>query len=425
MLKKLSFLVLAGGLLNVASAQFLAPDLFNEAADNRDAATGQSVIAGLGADPSVTHIEFIGLNSHALASGAQAITLNLGRQLDLIARVDETYALDEETIAWSGTIDLDINSGKTNATLFGQEQAADKANGAVFVVNGERVHGQIDIDGLIYEILTVEEGGHYLLVQRDFSQLPDGDDTPAKANPLIGYVDAADEQTLMNTSIRVLQFASVEARNQLGGSNAAKDRMRFFLAQANRVYANNGIQARLANAGVRTPNISQNTNNADTLLNRLTNGSDGFYDQFAGSVRNNTSADLVGFITADGLFFRFNGQNFGLCGIADAIAANANQAFFLVNHTCTNFTFVHEIGHLFGARHDNDPTTTPFAFGHGFVNNAGNFRTVMAVNSNPQPRIGFFSTDDQRRNGQALGNASFADNERVHQQRRGAMSRFR
>ena len=114
-----------------------------------------------------------------------------------------------------------------------------------------------------------------------------------------------------------------------------------------------------------------------------------------------------------------------LCGIADGIGVGANNAFFVVSQSCTGFTWVHELGHLMGARHDNDPTTSPFSFGHGFVNAGRNFRTVMAVSSNPQPRIGFFSTDDQNTMGGSLGNSGFADNERVHQQRRNTVAGFR
>lgn len=49
----------------------------------------------------------------------------------------------------------------------------------------------------------------------------------------------------------------------------------------------------------------------------------------------------------------------------------------------------------------------------------------MAVNSNPQPRIGAFSADNLSLNGITIGNSSFRDNRRVHQVRRGTMAGFR
>lgn len=245
-----------------------------------------------------------------------------------------------------------------------------------------------------------------------------GDDTPDTELPVDNSFAGGNSFTsaaLAITTIRVLQVASTTALDKFGTNNIV-DRMNFFLAQANDVYANNNIDLVLQDAGKFSSGRSELSSVARNIRG-LQSPNDGYLDNFAGSVRNDRSADIVAHIT----------DNAGdrTCGQVNAIGGGQSNGFFVSRYTCTGFTFVHELGHLFGARHDNDPTRTPFAFGHGFVNSGRNFRTVMAVNSNPQPRIGFFSTDDQTFNGGSLGNSTVADNERVHEVRRDTIGNFR
>lgn len=79
------------------------------------------------------------------------------------------------------------------------------------------------------------------------------------------------------------------------------------------------------------------------------------------------------------------------CGWASGIGVEAGQALAVVNWQCLNdrFSFIHEVGHLIGAWHNQEAITSPLPkdprFAHGFVDCSENpFSTVMgASNSCP------------------------------------------
>src|SRR5699024_1594042 len=70
------------------------------------------------------------------------------------------------------------------------------------------------------------------------------------------------------------------------------------------------------------------------------------------------------------------------CGRANAIGASKGGAVVAVNYSCATgyYSYAHELGHLFGARHDRavDDTDTPYQYGHGYVDPNDSWRTVMA-----------------------------------------------
>ena len=92
------------------------------------------------------------------------------------------------------------------------------------------------------------------------------------------------------------------------------------------------------------------------------------------TLRNTYGADLVSLFV----------ENPQYCGLA-WVGPSADYAYSVVNRGCAsgNYSFAHELAHNFGALHDPyvDPSTSPYAYGHGLTDPAEGWRTVMAYNN--------------------------------------------
>jgi len=187
------------------------------------------------------------------------------------------------------------------------------------------------------------------------------------------------------------------------------------VAEANQSYQNSGINIQL--------------NLVDSFQHTYTEGSNSFdqiLSDFAGNAnvnnrRNTSYADVAVLI--------INKSDY--CGLADAIMANANNAFAVVYYDCATgyYSFAHEIGHLQGARHDpaNDPTTTPYAYGHGFQRTtAPVWRTIMAYNCpGGCTRLQYWSNPNVLYGGVAMGTAATNHNARVLNETAATVAAFR
>jgi hypothetical protein len=108
-------------------------------------------------------------------------------------------------------------------------------------------------------------------------------------------------------------------------------------------------------------------------------------------------------------------NNSSSCGLASSIGSTASTAF--------------AIGHLQSARHDpaTDPSTTPYAYGHGYRRTTSpSWRTIMAYNCPAGcPRLNYWSNPNKLYNGVPMGTTSQSDNTRVLNNTRGTVSAFR
>ena len=137
------------------------------------------------------------------------------------------------------------------------------------------------------------------------------------------------------------------------------------------------------------------------------------------ALRDEKRADVVALIVDDA----------SGCGLSTRVAAAAEEAFVVVHHSCAALTYsiAHEIGHIIGTRHDKalDPNTTPFPYGHGYVNGT-KWRDIMSYRQscNGCPRIPYWSNPTIKIRGEAAG-AIDADNARVILEQAERVSKFR
>jgi hypothetical protein len=117
------------------------------------------------------------------------------------------------------------------------------------------------------------------------------------------------------------------------------------------------------------------------------------------------------------------------CGLATRVFSDPEDAFAVVHHECaaTTYSVAHEIGHLIGARHEVevDKSTTPFPYGHGYVNGT-KWRDIMSYKESCGgcPRLPVWSNPRLTIAGEPAGTPK-ADNARVIDEQAARVSSFR
>lgn len=188
--------------------------------------------------------------------------------------------------------------------------------------------------------------------------------------------------------------------------------------QANESFANSGlgnVKIRL----VHTEPIDYDESDGEHFnhLYRMVDGEGVFAKVRA--LRNEKRADVVALIVDDA----------SGCGLSTRVAADAEEAYVVVHHACASLTFslAHEIGHIIGARHDRalDKNTTPFPYGHGFVNGK-KWRDIMSYKASCDgcPRLPIWSNPTIKVKGEPAGSIA-TDNARVILERAEKVSKFR
>jgi hypothetical protein len=375
--------------------------------------------------PAKTHVarqRAVGINFKSLEprAGRQSLTLNV----DLFDSLTVQADFDR----------LEVR-GAQNYTWFGSVRGLPNSRATLTVVNGILAGHLVLLDDLhrvkgTYQIEAANDGG-YALQEVDQSAFP-ADHPPSldlKAPKPTSELNQPSRRTTERatgtTTIDVMVVYSAETAIAAGTAIGAQ--IQAAVDSANTIYTNSGINARLRLVYSGPAGYNQ-SGDFYTDLNRLTSTSDGVMDNVH-TLRDTYGADLVSLWIETATY----------CGLG-WIGPYAPYGFTVVNRGCatSNSTFAHEIGHNIGALHDPyvDSSVNPYAYGHGLVNVAAKWRTVMAYNDQCAAagtsctRIPYFSNPALAYNGAALGTAEAgttptSDNTRVHNNGAATVASFR
>lgn len=221
-------------------------------------------------------------------------------------------------------------------------------------------------------------------------------------------------------------------------TNSQIDVLVVYTPEVEKKYTENGVRA-LALACVNATNKSFRDSRAPVLfrlvgvrkvtykesgslsvdLTRLTNKTDKSMDEVH-EWRDRLGADLVHLIR--------RGSSGGIAGLAWlSIAGTESRPSGMESYgfavtaddaALGNFTFAHEAGHNLGAYHNktgpgssNDKPVIPYSYGHRFIANGTEYRTIMAYA--PGERLARWSNPDLTFIGQPTGVKDFVDNARA------------
>lgn len=364
-------------------------------------------------DPAVLSVSTFSPDFAGLAKAAGSIRVGLAPGLELDATQTGGYLTADGMQVWEGVL-TDLAKTGTLPT----DIAFDPMNSVTLVNNKGRVTGTIRVDGALFRIRPLKGGGHVVIEVDEKAAPPDhpaGVSIPTGPLARIAGRNTTNDLAKSHTVIRVMSVATnsaISASGDIGGL------VNLAIAEANQSYTNSGVLITLQAAGLYSTSYAE-SGSFSTDLARIRGTTDGYMDSIHG-LRNTNKADMVMFVI----------NNSSSCGLASAIGASATTAFAAVHWSCATgyYSFGHELGHLQAARHDpaNDPTTTPYAYGHGYQYASGGWRTVMAYAcSTSCTRINYWSNPSKTYGGKAMGTTSTHDNTRVLNNTRASIAAFR
>lgn len=412
----------------ISAAGYLAGDyrtLFESSSAVGDLTPAQTrTLAALEARPEMTDVRVVRLqpgriSSRMLLNGFDAadgmpddgsIRLNLaGTAVTAVRRNLQVSSAD--SFEWAGEI---VDPGAAESAL----------NGSVsLVVRGDRIIGTANYRGETYAIRPLG-GGLHAVSRLDQSRLPpehppmSGGESPA-LDPAGDMPPAPFGADLSPPVLSVGVVVTPDAERKIRAEGVTVDELvALALVESNEGLANSRIPASFALAGIRREDFTESSD-WDGDLAALAGTNDGRLDAIH-QWRDEVRANIVVMLTGRDEW----------CGLATGFRVPRDRAFVLVRYACATgyYSFAHEIGHLLGARHDEDtdPTDTPYSWGHGYRYQT-RWRTIMAYGGGACgscPRINAWANPDVLWDGVPMGTAQRNNDARVIAENAPIFSRY-
>lgn len=298
---------------------------------------------------------------------------------------------------------------------------------AVFIIKGNQIRATIHYQNETYKLEPTESGQH-ILKKVNTAAFPKEhpDETPSPTEPDFSssnikttdsYTDTSSITTAAEValpadhavaSLEIVRILVVYTPAAAGLTLDIEGDIDLAIANTNSSYANSGIDESVSLQLVHSSEFNY-VEGADIFAD-LRNAES---DPYLQGLRDEYLADVVILVTGVSQY----------CGLASSIYASTEEAFAIVYMPCLAegvYSLAHEVGHLQGARHNiaADSTIIPFPYGHGYVDQANAFRTIMAypcINGEVDecPRIPYWSNFNVSYLGNPTGVENVSDNARV------------
>lgn len=298
--------------------------------------------------------------------------------------------------------------------------------GDVFLISrGDSISGYIKTKEKDYSVIPIGNGYHAIV---DVTQKFPIEEPKKKRNPknltsekakpnndVMSFGRLSDDET---AEIRVLVLYTKNAN--IGYPNIETSLIEPLIQQTNQTLINSKLLNLKFVLAAASPVNYNETGGYDHHLGVLINDNDGVIDEVH-AFRDKVKADIVVLLVNDNSF----------CGkSAEVGPIHEKDAFLVVNRDCSlqNYSFAHELGHIFGCRHDffTDPDSIPFSYGHGFINGTL-WRCVMSYpdGCGGCKRIPYWSNPDLILDGKSAGSKEREDNIEVMKQTAKLIASFR
>ncbi|HEX7243474.1 MAG TPA: M12 family metallo-peptidase [Longimicrobiaceae bacterium] len=332
-----------------------------------------------------------------LHQGGGAVRLSLAPGRQVVAQGAQVEERGQNDISWSGP-------------LQGEEGTLQ------LVLSNEGMTGNIRTETTLFHIEPLG-GGLHAVSRVDMSKLPP-EHTPDNPSGVLDYAGPALDASPFEGSPYTTALAAASTQNVLVVYTAAAltasgnitNLIQLAVDETNRSYTNSGVGITMTRVHTAQVTYSEAGRSFSQHTTALRSSTDGIMD-VVHTLRNTYAADIVLLVVNDS----------EACGQAAAIKATSTTAFAVAHYSCITgyYSFGHEIGHLQGARHDRavDGSTSPYTYGHGYVDPNDRWRTIMAYGNacNNCTRVQYWSTPLKTypSTGQVMGTATYEDNARV------------